>query len=133
LIQEALGHEDLGTTTIDARVSSKKTRADIAATWRIPMKDKTGSPRGDRVLYATLADVKLVLSAPMDIKTKCRGYSKAQAAFVSARMTFMNRATATTWTGTVEAVRRLHAEAKRAEREREATASRAATDEGGEA
>jgi hypothetical protein len=70
-----------------------------------------------------------MLTAPMHIKTKRSGYSKAQA-FVSARMTFMNRATATTWTGTVEAVRRLHAEAKRAEREREAAASRVATDEG---
>jgi hypothetical protein len=82
---------------------------------------------------ATLMDVKLVLSAPMHIKTKRSGYSKAQVAFVSARMKFMDRPTLTTWTGTVEAVRRLHAEAKRAEREREAAASRAATDEGGEA
>jgi hypothetical protein len=82
---------------------------------------------------ATLADVKLVLSAPMHLKTKRSGYSKAQIAFLSARMKFMDRATSTTWTGTVEAVRRLHAEAKRAEREREAAASRDATDEGGEA
>jgi hypothetical protein len=36
-------------------------------------------------------------------------------------------------TDTVEAARRLHAEAKRTERERETAASRAATDEGGEA
>jgi hypothetical protein len=55
------------------------------------------------------------------------------AAFVSARTKFMDRAAATTWTDTVEAARRLHAEAKRAEREREAAASTAATDEGGEA
>jgi hypothetical protein len=91
------------------------------------------SPRDDGVLYATLADVKLVLSAPMHIKTKRSGYSNAQVAFVSARRKFIDRATSTTWTGAVEAVRRLHAEAKRAEREREAAASRSATDEGGEA
>jgi len=53
-------------------------------------------------------------------------------------MKFIDRATSTTWTGTVEAARRLHAEAKRvrlarAEREREGAASRAATDEGGQA
>jgi hypothetical protein len=82
---------------------------------------------------ATLVDVRLVLSAPMHIKTKRSGYTKAQVAFVSARTKFMDRATSTTWAGTVEAVRRLHAEAKRAEREREAAASREATDEGGEA
>jgi hypothetical protein len=81
----------------------------------------------------TLADVKLVLSAPMHIKTKRNSYSKARVAFVSARMKFMERPTSTTWTGSVEAVRRLHAEAKRAERERETAAARAATDEGGEA
>jgi hypothetical protein len=40
---------------------------------------------------------------------------------------------AITKVGTVEAAHRLHAEAKRAEREREAAASRAATDEGGQA
>jgi hypothetical protein len=97
------------------------------------MKAKTVPPRGDGGLYATLTDVKLVLSAPMRIKTKRSGYSKAQVAFVAARMKFLDHATSTTWTGTVEAVRRLHAEAKRAEREREARASRAATDEGGEA
>ena len=82
---------------------------------------------------ATLADVKLVLSAPVHIQTKRSGYGKARVAFVSARMKFMDRAAATTWTDTVEAARRLHAEAKRADREREAAASRAATDEGGEA
>jgi len=82
---------------------------------------------------ATLADVKLVLTAPLHIQTKRSGYSKAQVDFVSARLKFIDRATSTTWTGTVEAARRLHAEAKRAEREREATASRAATDEGGQA
>ena len=82
---------------------------------------------------ATLGDVKLVLTAPLHIQTKRSGYSKAQAEFVSARMKFIERATSTTWTGTVGAARRLHAEAKRAEREREAAASRAATDEGGQA
>jgi hypothetical protein len=82
---------------------------------------------------ATLADVRLVLSAPVLIQTKRSGYRKAEVAFLSARKTFIDRATTTTWDGTVEAARRLHAEAKRAEREREAAASRAATDEGGEA
>ena len=48
-------------------------------------------------------------------------------------MKFIDRATSTTWAATIEAARRLHAEAKRVEREREAAASRAATDEGGEA
>jgi len=82
---------------------------------------------------ATLADVKLVLSAPVLIQTERSGYRKAEVAFLSARMKFIDRATSTTWTGTVEAARQLHAEAKRAEREREAAASRAATDEGGQA
>jgi hypothetical protein len=85
-----------------------------------------------------LAEVKLVLSAPVRVQTKRTGYRKAEVDFVSARMRFMDRATSTTWTGTVEAARRLHAEATRvrlarADREREAAASRAATDEGGEA
>jgi hypothetical protein len=35
---------------------------------------------------ATLADVKLVLTAPLHIQTKRSGYSKAQVDFVSARM-----------------------------------------------
>ena len=48
----------------------------------------------------------------------------------SAKLETVDRATSMTWTGTVGAARRLHAEAKRAEREREAAASRAATDEG---
>jgi hypothetical protein len=87
---------------------------------------------------ATLADVKLVLSAPVRIQTKRSGYRKAEVAFLSARMKFIDRATSTTWMRTVETARRLHAEAKRVslargEREREAAASRAATDEGGEA
>jgi hypothetical protein len=82
---------------------------------------------------ATLADVKLVLSAPVRIQTKRSGYGKAEVDFVSARIKFIDRATSTTWDVTVAAARRLHAEAKRAEREREAAASRAATDEGGEA
>jgi hypothetical protein len=87
---------------------------------------------------ATLADVKLVLSAPVRIKTKRSGYGKAEVDFVSARMKFIDRATSATWDVTDAAARRLHAEAKRVsrargEREREAAASRAATDEGGEA
>ncbi len=82
---------------------------------------------------ATLADVKLVLSAPVRIQTRRSGYGKAEVDFVSARMKFIERATSATWDVTVAAARRLHAEAKRAEREREAAASRAATDEGGEA
>jgi len=97
------------------------------------MKGKTVSPRGDGGLYATLADVKLVLLAPVLIQTKRSGYRKAEVAFLSARMKFIDRATSTTWAATIEAARRLHAEAKRVEREREAAASRAATDEGGEA
>jgi hypothetical protein len=87
---------------------------------------------------AMLAEVKLVLSAPVRVQTKRTGYRKAEVDFVSARMRFMDRATSTTWTGTVETARRLHAEATRvslahADREREAAVSRAATDEGGEA
>jgi alpha-ketoglutarate-dependent taurine dioxygenase len=82
---------------------------------------------------ATLADVKLVLSAPKHIQTKRCGYSKALVTFGLAQTKFMDHATSTTWTSTVEAARQLHAEAKRAEREREAAASRAARDEGGEA
>jgi len=83
---------------------------------------------------ALLADVKLVLSAPVRIQTKRTGYGKAEVDFVSARMKFIDRPTSTTWAATIEAARRLHAaEAKRAERVREAAASRAATDEGGEA
>jgi hypothetical protein len=87
---------------------------------------------------AMLADVKLVLSAPVQVQTKRSGYRNAEIDFVAARMKFIDRATSTTWTGTVETARRLHAEATRvglahADREREAAASRAATDEGGEA
>jgi hypothetical protein len=87
---------------------------------------------------ATPADVKLVLSAPTRIQTKRGGYGKAQVDFASARMKFIDRATPTTWKRTVEAARRLHAESKRVslargDREREAAAARAATDEGGEA
>jgi hypothetical protein len=40
---------------------------------------------------ATLADVKLVLTAPLHIQTKRSGYSKAQVDFVSARMKFIDR------------------------------------------
>jgi hypothetical protein len=97
------------------------------------MKAKTVSPRGDGGLYATLADVKLVLSAPVRIQTKRSDYGKAEVDFVSARMKFIDRATSSTWAVTIEAARRLHAEAKRVERVREAAAARAATDEGGEA
>ena len=82
---------------------------------------------------ATLADVKLVLTAPRHVQTKRSGYGKAQVDFVSARMKFIDRTTSTTCTGTVGAAGRLHVEAKRAERDREASASRAATDEGGQA
>jgi hypothetical protein len=45
---------------------------------------------------ATLVDVKLVLSAPMHTQTKRSGYVKAQIAFASARMKFIERATSTT-------------------------------------
>ena len=53
----------------------------------------------------------------------------------SAKLETVDRATSMTWTGTVETAHRLHAEATRvrpahADREREAAASRAATDEG---
>ena len=65
---------------------------------------------------AMLVDVKLVLSAPVQVQTKRRGYQKAEIDFVSARMKFIDRATSTTWTGTVETARRLHAEAKRVKR-----------------
>ncbi len=78
-------------------------------------------------------EANLVLLAPVLIQTKRSGYRKAEVAFLSARMKFIDRATSTTWAATIEAARRLHAEAKRVEREREAAASRAATDEGGEA
>ena len=44
---------------------------------------------------ATLADVKLVLTAPLHIQTKRSGYGKALVAFVSARTKFMDRAAAT--------------------------------------
>jgi hypothetical protein len=42
---------------------------------------------------ATLADLKLVLSTPVRIKTKRRGYGKAEVDFVSARMKFIDRTT----------------------------------------
>jgi hypothetical protein len=87
---------------------------------------------------APLADVKLVLSAPLGQRTKRKGYEKAEMAFLLAKKKFTHRATPTTWAATVTAGRRLHAEYKRLgqardAREREAAASRAATDEGGEA
>jgi hypothetical protein len=51
-------------------------------------------------------DVKLVLSAPMHTQTKRSGYVKAQIAFASARMKFIERATSTTWTGTASSSER---------------------------
>ena len=86
---------------------------------------------------ATLADVKLVLTAPASDQTQGRSYEAAQVEFLTARQRFKDRATALTWVATVTAARRLHAEHKRRweardEREREAAASRAATDEGGQ-
>ena len=56
------------------------------------MKAKTVSPRGDGGLYATLADVRLVLLAPVLIQTKRSGYRKAEVAFLSARMKFIAQA-----------------------------------------
>jgi hypothetical protein len=87
---------------------------------------------------ATLADVKLVLSAPVHQQTKRKHYEKAEIAFLLAQQKFRDRATSATWAATVAAGRRLHAEYERlrqaqAEREREGAASRAATDEGGQA
>lgn len=87
---------------------------------------------------ATLADVKLVLSAPIHQRTKRKHYEKAEVAFLLARQAFGDHATPVTWAATVAAGRLLHAEYKRLrqaqdEREREAAASRAATDEGGQA
>jgi hypothetical protein len=87
---------------------------------------------------ATLADVKLVLSAPIRQRTKRKHYEKAEMAFLLAKQAFRNHATPVTWAATVAAGRQLHAEYKRLrqahdEREREAAASRAATDEGGQA
>jgi hypothetical protein len=93
--------------------------------------------KAKRSATATLADVRLVLSTPLKTPTRRRGYQKAEVDFLSARGAFTARATPMTWTRTVEAARRLHAEAKRVEqgfieREREKAASRAATDEGGQ-
>jgi hypothetical protein len=82
---------------------------------------------------ATMADVKLVLAAPVHQRTKRKHYEKAEMAFLLAKQAFLNRATPVTWAATLAAARQLHAEFKRTEREREAAASRAATDEGGEA
>ena len=87
---------------------------------------------------ATLADVKLVLSAPIHAQTKRKHYEKAEIAFLLAQQKFQGRATSATWAATVAAGRRLHAEYERLReaqdaREREAAASRAATDEGGQA
>jgi hypothetical protein len=87
---------------------------------------------------ATLADVKLVLSAPTNQRPRRKHYEKAVVAFFLAQQKFCNHATPVSWAATVTAGRRLHAEYKRLrqgldEREREARASRAATDEGGQA
>jgi len=82
---------------------------------------------------ATLADVKLVLSAPVNRQIKRKPYEQAEMAFVLARQKFKNHATPVNWDATVAAGRQLHAEYKRLEREREAAASRAFTDEGGQA
>lgn len=82
---------------------------------------------------AKLADVKLVLLAPVGQRVKRKHYEKAEKAFLLARQAFQERATPVTWAAAVAAGRQLHAEYKRAEREREAAASRAATDEGGQA
>jgi hypothetical protein len=82
---------------------------------------------------AKLADVKLVLLAPVGQRIKRKHYEKAEKAFLLARQAFQELATPVTWAAAVAAGRQLHAEYKRAEREREAAASRAFTDEGGEA
>ena len=79
---------------------------------------------------AKLADVKLVLLAPVGQRIKRKHFEKA---FLLAKQAFQERATPVTWAATVAAARQLHAEYKRAEREREAAASRAFTDEGGQA
>jgi hypothetical protein len=82
---------------------------------------------------ATLGDVKLVLSAPIQQPIKRKHFQNAEVAFLLAKRAFLARATPLTWAATVAAGRQLHAEFKRYERVREAAASRAATDEGGEA
>jgi len=83
---------------------------------------------------ATLADVKLVLSAPVNRQIKRKPYEKAEMAFVLARQKFKNHATPVTWDATVAAGRQLHAEPSTSDSsESEAAASRAFTDEGGQA
>jgi hypothetical protein len=86
---------------------------------------------------AALADVKLVLTAPASDQTQHRSNEAALVEFLTARQRFKDRATALTWAATVIAARRPHAECERLrqardEREREAAAARAATDEGGQ-
>jgi len=108
---------------------------------------------------ANLADVKLVLSvvyAELRSQSRRKGTLEAQVACLTAHRKFDQRPTPATWTRLVAASQQLRAVAKgerdehgkpadaywkrasaeaikRAEREREAAASRAATDEGGEA
>jgi hypothetical protein len=86
---------------------------------------------------ATLADVRVVLTAPDRDQSQRKSYEAAQGAFLTARQRFKDRATPLTWAATVTAGRRLHAEYKRLgqardARGREAAVSRAATDEGGQ-
>lgn len=52
---------------------------------------------------ATLADVKLVLSAPIHQRTKRKHYEKAEVAFLLARQAFRDHATPVTWAATVAA------------------------------
>jgi hypothetical protein len=87
---------------------------------------------------ATLTDVKLLLTAPVRLQTKRKAYREAEMAYVRARRAFTERATSTTWAVLVEKARQLHAEARRVQgasedRARQATATLAAADEGGEA
>jgi hypothetical protein len=70
-------------------------------------------------------------------QTQHRSYEAELVEFLTARQRFKDRATPLTWAATVTAARRLHAVSKRRsqardEREREAAAARAATDEGGQ-
>jgi hypothetical protein len=108
---------------------------------------------------AKLADVKVVLSvvyAELRSRSRRKGTLEAQVVCLTAHRKFDERSTPATWTRLVAASQQLRAVAKgdqaeygkpadaywkrasaeankRAEREREAAASRAATDEGGEA
>ena len=87
---------------------------------------------------ATLADVKLVLTAPSADPTRRKGYQAAQMAFLQAKDAFTHRATSTTWAATVEKARKLHTEWQRIHEarfgpERQERATLAVPDEGGEA